>query len=322
MKYLTLILGLLFMGNVHANQCLLSNVNYLYTPFIGDAIPAGRKHINETLGRLSAHFSVSWTLTSAHQVVLFYKAGPSHSSGKYYNSNLSGIELEISEDNDEQEQGTVGVNTNALIFDKSVQDEAFSYQRWVFLVNKVGEVPKDTPSPYLLGPKVFEGLYCAFLDSSGAVLKEELLTSAFSYSEVDITYPTCSIKTASEDQTVSLEPVYRSRLDSIGATYGKTSFDMTLQCEEGVITDATVSDANGSSNNQSLLNTGSAKGVALQVLYNDLPVQLGDSFYVSGTNSSPEGEYVIRFDVQYIREGGELTSGDVASKAIISFSYR
>ncbi|WP_025373416.1 fimbrial protein [Advenella mimigardefordensis] len=146
-------------------------------------------------------------------------------------------------------------------------------------------------------------------------------------------------------QNIRLPDVSLSAFPAIGSTYmGDQVARFSLQCDPGITVFATLTDANNTSNTgDTLTNTGSAKGVGVQLLQTSRafsttncnpgsPCRFGPDSSAKGntnqwqisqgktqlaTSSNPS----ISFQARYVRTGA-MQPGDVRAVSTITFSYQ
>ncbi len=155
--------------------------------------------------------------------------------------------------------------------------------------------------------------------------------------------PTCQL-TGAKTQNIQLPDIQFSQLSNVGSTYpGTQTAQFPLRCDPGISVFATLTDANNTSNTgNTLTNTGSAKGVGVQLLQTSpsfstancaqgSPCRFGpDSSAKGNTNqwqagpshtNSASRNPTISFRARYVRTGA-LQPGDVRAVSTITFSYQ
>lgn len=133
---------------------------------------------------------------------------------------------------------------------------------------------------------------------------------------------TCSVTSATANQSIPLATVSPSSLPQAGAAFAKTPFSIGLVCESGVKVAVTFSSTSGSSGIGSVLaSTGTATGVGVQLLDASLaPIALDSTLQLS---AGTIGNDSYRFFGQYYRLGAaEVTPGTVRAAAIFTMSYQ
>ena len=152
--------------------------------------------------------------------------------------------------------------------------------------------------------------------------------------------------TGASNQNISLPEIGTSQLPAVGSTFAGNSnvAQFSLQCDPGVTLYATLNDANSPSNTSDVLtNTGTAKGVGVQLLQtsasystsncaNGTPCRFGPDSTLKGTtnqwqigpsntgNAATTNPYVT-FQARYIRTGA-VQVGTVRAVSTITFSYQ
>ncbi|VWD34747.1 fimbria subunit protein [Burkholderia lata] len=138
---------------------------------------------------------------------------------------------------------------------------------------------------------------------------------------------TCTIPNT--DIPVSLPPIPTSKLPTAGATAGDTGFDIGLSCKAGsnvYVTLTDLSDNGNTSNQLTLTQDSTAKGVKLRILRNGQPVGYGpDSAQLNNTNQWLVGPSAsttsIPLTAQYVATGA-VSAGKVKGVATFTMSYQ
>ena len=145
---------------------------------------------------------------------------------------------------------------------------------------------------------------------------------------VDFIIPTCTVDTASTNQTVNIPNSQISYFSGVGSTAESTPFAINLNCAANVSVYATITDANAQGNfgtSLTLDNDSTATGVGVQILVNasNTPLNFGanNQFYLVGNSSAAATSYHIPFLARYVQTEPNITAGSVGAKAIISFEY-
>lgn len=139
-----------------------------------------------------------------------------------------------------------------------------------------------------------------------------------------ITANTCDVDATSPTR-VDLQPADANILSRKGATTGDTPFEIRLKCtgqtdvnllldgqEDTDVTDQGVLAIKKTAE--------SAKGIGLQLLYNDLPVELEKEF---STGMSAEGTFTIPLTARYYRTTETpVKAGDVSATVVYSLTYK
>ncbi|MFZ1871702.1 MAG: fimbrial protein [Chania sp.] len=136
---------------------------------------------------------------------------------------------------------------------------------------------------------------------------------------------TCSV--TDSNINVNLDSAKGRDFSGIGSTAGSTAFNIGLSnCDAGLNVRMTLSPGSGGSSNKSLGllttdGTSTASGLALQLLYNNAPVQLDTAFNVLGSATTDGGTYQIPLAVRYYQSGEKITGGTVNSNATFTMTY-
>ncbi|MEZ9481701.1 fimbrial protein [Vibrio splendidus] len=141
-----------------------------------------------------------------------------------------------------------------------------------------------------------------------------------------LTFPTCDINPGSISQSIALPNVANSQFSGIGSTEGVTPFSIKLDCEQSLSVYATVTDSNSLGNTGSTFTNSAssqATGVGIQMLYQSIPIDLGESnqFHVLDNNSSTPTSIDIPFEARYIQTSSRITPGTIEANAIVTFEY-
>ncbi len=135
----------------------------------------------------------------------------------------------------------------------------------------------------------------------------------------------CSVDNV--DVRVPLGEVGMSRLPSAGRTAGEREFSIPLVCDAGTKLSVTIKPGSGGvhDNTLGLLNltdssaSGSAKGVKVQMLLNNLPVRYNQPLDI-GVQTA-EGNFDVTLKARYYRTAEPLESGTANSSAIYTITY-
>ncbi|WP_156106842.1 MULTISPECIES: fimbrial protein [unclassified Serratia (in: enterobacteria)] len=136
---------------------------------------------------------------------------------------------------------------------------------------------------------------------------------------------TCSV--TNSNINIKLDTAKGRDFNGIGSTAGSTAFNIGLSnCDADLNVSMTLSPGSGGSSNKSLGllttdDTSSASGLALQLMYNNAPVQLDTAFRVLGAATTDGGTYQIPLAVRYYQTATEIVSGTVNSSATFTMTY-
>jgi len=170
----------------------------------------------------------------------------------------------------------------------------------------------------------------AMTSSSSGSLSAD--TKVYNYlsvnNDTNVTVPTCSLDTASKNQTVNLPKVNKSKFSGVGSVTGTMPFSMKLNCEAGVSVYATITDVNDLGNagpNLTLDSTSTATGVGVQILANgsSTPSSFGsdNQFHLFKNTATTETNHTIPFQARYVQTESSISAGVVGAKATILFNY-
>ncbi|QRG81025.1 fimbrial protein [Citrobacter sp. R56] len=139
-----------------------------------------------------------------------------------------------------------------------------------------------------------------------------------------ITVNTCNVDATSPTR-VDLEPADANTLPRKGATTGDTPFEIRLKCtgktDVNLLLDGQEdTDVTGQGVLAIKKTAESAKGIGLQLLYNDLPVELEKEF---SAGMSAEGTFTIPLTARYYRTTEiPVKAGDVSATVVYSLTYK
>jgi len=137
----------------------------------------------------------------------------------------------------------------------------------------------------------------------------------------------CNVLTSTVN--VPLPPIGASKLNAIGTTAGDRDFNIALSCKAGsnvYVTLTDLTDSGNLTNQLTLTQDSSAKGVKLRILRNGNPVNYGPD---SAATTTPNQWYVgpsatttsIPLSAQYIATG-QVSPGTVKGVATFTMSYQ
>jgi type 1 fimbria pilin len=135
----------------------------------------------------------------------------------------------------------------------------------------------------------------------------------------------CSV--ASKALNVRLDRALKTDFTGGGSHSKSKDFAISLShCDAGLNVSMSLSPGNAGSSNSALglltaENSSSASGLALQLMYNNAPIQLGTAFKVLGSTTAEGSSYEIPLAVRYYQTATEVTSGTVNSSATFTMTY-
>lgn len=133
---------------------------------------------------------------------------------------------------------------------------------------------------------------------------------------VALTPTACSV--AVDPTVVQLPTTSSSRFGSQGSTDGTTAFNIQLNCQSSGKVAITLSTANPVAPSV-LVNTGTAAGVGVQLLYQGSPVTFGTAIALGSTGPGPVS---IPFSARYYQTRATLpTGGSVNATATYTLTY-
>lgn len=146
----------------------------------------------------------------------------------------------------------------------------------------------------------------------------------FGNTDIIVTTQSCEVSNNAKNLNVTLGRVEKSSFKEVGSISGKTAFAITLNCAEGTNVNMTF-DGVLKDNNDSILELddsaqeNTAKGVGVQIAYQDTPLQLNKSTPLA--QNVPEGPKTFPFEAHYIKTG-DISSGIANATATFTLTYR
>ncbi|WP_312176143.1 fimbrial protein [Pseudescherichia sp.] len=145
----------------------------------------------------------------------------------------------------------------------------------------------------------------AIADSGSVTVTGNLLSSG------------CSVSGAA-NLTYNLKKGVAGDLPDENSTYGRQHQAISLSCDEGTIVHITIEGNHLANNNSILSNTGTGKGVNIQLLnVNNTPIRMGEVWTPIIDANSRE---TIVIGAQYIRTGN-IVAGTVSASATYTLKY-
>jgi type 1 fimbria pilin len=231
-----------------------------------------------------------------------------------YSTGLSGVGMRM---RDSSGKALIGSNScgSTSTLGTTAADGSFNVSGTIELV-KTGPITAGT-----ITPTASTGTYYTGILNSGVTLNDG--TGTLSIAGGTAVRPvTCSVTSATANQTIPMATVSPSMLPSAGAVAAKTPFSIALICESGVSVAVTFTSASGNSGIDSVLaSSGTATGVGVQLLdASQKPVTLDTALQLTpGTT----GNASFQFFGQYYRVGSaEATAGTVRATTIFTMSYQ
>lgn len=140
----------------------------------------------------------------------------------------------------------------------------------------------------------------------------------------NITSVACSLNSTSIN--VPLGDVSTVQFTAIGATVGDKTFDLGLNCDkEARINVALAGTQNTDTTDTSVLaltnagQTGTAKGVGVQLLYGGVPLKINNNMVLK---TSPGGQETLPFTARYYQTNQLVTAGKANSSATLNITYQ
>lgn len=140
----------------------------------------------------------------------------------------------------------------------------------------------------------------------------------------NITSIACSLNSTSIN--VPLGDVSTVQFTAIGATAGDKTFDIGLNCDKGArINVALAGTQNTDTTDTSVLaltnagQTGTAKGVGVQLLYGGVPLKINNNIVLK---TSVGGQETLPFTARYYQTNNLLGPGKANSSATLNITYQ
>lgn len=131
--------------------------------------------------------------------------------------------------------------------------------------------------------------------------------------------PSCDLNVNTANQTISLGQTSTKDLPSLGSTANPTGFTLSLvNCVPQTAVTVTMAGTTDAANDQLKNVSGSAGGVAIQILFNNSPINFNAAFAAGNVGSSTALD--IPLVARYYRNG-VLTAGTVSTVATANFTY-
>ena len=141
---------------------------------------------------------------------------------------------------------------------------------------------------------------------------------------VTVTVAACSVNAASQNMTVTLPTVSASALGSVGATAGRTLFNIGLSCAiNGTPVYVTMATSNAQPNINGVIaptsGSGYATNVGVQILNGQsTPISFGTAQNVGNSTST----MTIPYYAQYYETAAPVSSGKVSATVTFTLSYQ
>jgi type 1 fimbria pilin len=158
-------------------------------------------------------------------------------------------------------------------------------------------------------------------------------TVSLGYTLLPATVASCSVTTTSV--AVSLPTVSTSAFQAIGTHAGVTAFSIGLNCEANAKPSIYMTDSASPSNttNQLSLAPGStASGIAVQILYQQVPVSFAPAALAYTTSNTPttssfsignlSGTSIVQMQARYTKTQAVVTPGTVKAIATFTLTYQ
>ncbi|MFM0341104.1 fimbrial protein [Paraburkholderia fungorum] len=230
-----------------------------------------------------------------------------------YTTGMAGVGMRMRNSSGTPLVGTGLCSSTTSLLGTTAADGSFSVSGTFELV-KTGSIVAGTISS---AASYNTGIY------TRAALNNSSAASALSVANGTSVRPvTCSVTSATANQTIPMVPISPSALNAAGAVAARTPFSISLSCESGVKVAVTFTSASGNSGIGSVLaSTGSATGVGVQLLDASwAPITLDAARQLS---SGTTGNDSFQFYGQYYQLGAaQVTPGAVNASAIFTMSYQ
>ncbi|WP_118985472.1 fimbrial protein [Photorhabdus sp. CRCIA-P01] len=132
--------------------------------------------------------------------------------------------------------------------------------------------------------------------------------------------------TMTSTPTVNFGSVHSSLFKGKGSTAGNADFNIAIKCTEGLKPTIIFSgQENPSDTSKSVIrlddssDTNTAKGVGVQILYNNTPVIIGESLFLG--NVIANNDHTFPFTAHYYQTGDRITGGKANATAHFTVQY-
>lgn len=232
-------------------------------------------------------------------------------------TNLAGVGIRWQ--NQSSNTGTIGTPTNNPLNSSSWR-RGISLEGATTFTDTFDLIKTDsTPRTGIVEPLILNMQYSTPVSTS--VVREPL----FKYIIAGTNVNTVSCQVIDKNLNIDLGIAIMTKFKGVGSTLNPVNFDISLDCDENASVNFTldnVSDiadaANGVLN---LSSSSTAKGVGIQVKYNDAPVQFGKM--VKHAVASSTGQIMkIPFTASYYKTSADVTPGSVIATASFTMTYR
>jgi len=136
----------------------------------------------------------------------------------------------------------------------------------------------------------------------------------------------CGVDTGSQNMTVTLPSVSTAAMKTLGATAGRTRFNINLTCQSGTSTKITFATTSAYSIPNGVINpttgTGMATNVGIQLL-NGTTAAAVPFNAAQSLGTSPNGTWSLPYFVQYYRTSSSaITAGNVTGTMTFNITYQ
>ncbi len=141
----------------------------------------------------------------------------------------------------------------------------------------------------------------------------------------DISYKVVTCSVGNGTIAVDLGKALVADFKNVGYTAQEKDFNIPVSCNDKVNVSMLINGSNNALADSGVIsltkNTGSAAGVGVQILFNDIPIILNKYFEV-GSVSSVGGTLNVPFSARYYQLSNDVKGGLVDATATITMAYR
>ncbi|MFZ1874900.1 MAG: fimbrial protein [Chania sp.] len=190
------------------------------------------------------------------------------------------------------------------------------------------EGPPPSPMAYFSLRLVVTGPISSGVINSGEYARKtvngQVVEQLMISSPITITRQACELND-SRDRVVPLPAVLRSSFSGPGSSQGEKTFQLALTCDAGAQVNIQFdgeADASGTPGVLALVDQdqpGVARGIGVQLLYNQTPLKLGERLLLE---TAPAGLRSYPFTVRYYQTQPQVASGEVNAVATFNLTYQ
>lgn len=183
---------------------------------------------------------------------------------------------------------------------------------------------KLAPGTYTLPGRTLARLSATY-DQAGWWPAQRSTYLTLASATLTVSVASCKVNSASTAIAVPLASTGMGRFTGAGTTQAPTSFAISLTCDRNVKVAYTLSGTTATNVSSVLANqagTGMAKGVGVQLMQNDKPVEINKLSSTFTTTSTASQSVSIPFVARYYQTGQAVTPGKVSATATFTMNYQ